>query len=457
MKPAIPYLMVLFVSLMSSCKKNDGQVRAVKDSFFRHSSSGAFANDMVLDGENSIYITGTTKIASPGYSFNFDNAILKGNGNFDIFLIKYNEKGEQIWAKLLGGPRDDQAEVMAVDPAQNSYLLGRFRDSTNIGGTVLKTKKFAEPNDLDHFIAKYDRNGKQLWVKQISGEGWEEITTITVDPSGNTIYLAGSCHKSIFLNDVLYADAQANSFIACINPSGQTQWLKMLKGGCTFLKVATDGGLLIAGSFSGTYAFGSTTVKSAGEEDAFVGKLTSGGDPIWARSFGGTSSDMASAFAVDQEDNCYVAGRFRRSIVVGNNTLTSAGNNGDGFCVKYDRNGTLGWSTQMGSSEGGDINGLTVSNDNLYTCGRYGSSASFGGKSLTGGNGFFALLSKDGNFEYAENLGSYSCYPNRILVDKKGYWDIYGEFTGPITFNGTEFKSDGLETFLLRNNKFFGR
>ncbi|MGI9598937.1 MAG: SBBP repeat-containing protein, partial [Acidimicrobiales bacterium] len=49
---------------------------------------------------------------------------------------------------------------------------------------------------------------------------------------------------------------------------------------------------------------------AAGGADAFVSRLDSAGDLVWARQLGGTSFDEGRAVAVDVAGNVYTTGRF---------------------------------------------------------------------------------------------------------------------------------------------------
>ncbi len=61
--------------------------------------------------------------------------------------------------------------------------------------------------------------------------------------------------------------------------------------------------------------------------DVFMIKLDSSGSPVWAKSFGSTSTglDKGYGIAVDASGGSYTTGSFANSMTVGSTTLTSVG------------------------------------------------------------------------------------------------------------------------------------
>ncbi len=111
----------------------------------------------------------------------------------------------------------------------------------------------------------------------------------------------------------------------------------------------SDGGLVVGGFFSSTVAFGSTTLTSAGSDDAFVARLGATGEVLWVVGFGGASVDVVTEVAVDGSGAVTAVGFFGGSITIGSTTLTSAGSR-DGFVARFDANGNAEWALRFGGS-----------------------------------------------------------------------------------------------------------
>ena len=106
-------------------------------------------------------------------------------------------------------------------------------------------------------------------------------------------------------------------------------------------RVAVDheGNVVIAGRFSGDFAFCDTrdrkNMEKAGSENIFIAKFSPDGEPQWARCFGGPGRDRAMGLAVDKEGNVIVVGDFEEEVKFDEHELKSMGGP-DLFLVKLD-------------------------------------------------------------------------------------------------------------------------
>jgi hypothetical protein len=119
------------------------------------------------------------------------------------------------------------------------------------------------------------------------------------------------------------------------------------------------------------YIAGSTRSFGAGNSDVLLLKYDNSGNLLWARTWGGSSEDWASAVAVDTSGNVYVVG--------GTNSFTAGWY--DAFVLKFDSSGNLIWNRTWGGSSydvGYDIS--IDSNGNIYVAAEtysYGYAAAF--------------------------------------------------------------------------------
>ena len=114
----------------------------------------------------------------------------------------------------------------------------------------------------------------------------------------------------------------------------------------------------VTGFIYGSATFGSTTVGGAGWYDAFLAKIDTNGNWLWAKSVGGSSSDFGRAVCVDDQGNCegLLDRDFVGSVNIGGTTLTSNGGgnlNGGGevFAAKLDSNGNYLWAVNSHSGK----------------------------------------------------------------------------------------------------------
>ncbi len=81
---------------------------------------------------------------------------------------------------------------------------------------------------------------------------------------------------------------------------------------------------MITGFFVGPADFGGGPLSSSGM-DIFVAKYSSSGTYLWAEGFGGASSDVGNAIAVDGSGNVFTTGYFQGTVDFGGGSMTSQG------------------------------------------------------------------------------------------------------------------------------------
>jgi hypothetical protein len=217
------------------------------------------------------------------------------------------------------------------------------------------------------------------------------------------------------------------------------------------IAVDSSGNIYTTGFFIGTVDFdpgtGITNLTSAGANDAFVSKLNSSGELIWAKSFGGASADVGYSIAVDSSGNVYTTGLFEGTADfdpgTGITNLTSAGYR-DVFVSKLNSSGALLWAKSFGGSQVDEGNSIAVdSSGNVYTTGYFELIVDFdpgvGTTNLTSAGGHDAFVSKfnsSGDLIWAKSFdGSYDTEAISIAVDSSGNVYTTGYFDGIADFD----------------------
>lgn len=240
----------------------------------------AYSNSISIDTAGSCFITGRFYGKS-----NFGIDTLISNGGADIFIAKYDNIGNCLWAKSAGGAHYvgysiDQGYAICNSLSGNVYVTGSCTDTTTFENTILNSASSA--NDV--FIAKYGMNGDLIWVKRFGS---------TSDDEGRTIAI----------------DAQENIYVG--------------------------------GSHTYPITFGSITLPYIGNYDLFVTKFDSNGNIIWATNAGGSVwNEYANGILIDHNNNVIFCGQFSQPAYFGNDTLYSIGGSQNGYIAKLSNSST---------------------------------------------------------------------------------------------------------------------
>jgi hypothetical protein len=102
-------------------------------------------------------------------------------GSRDIFVIKYDSSGTEIWRKQIGTSGYDSEVKIAFDSYNNLYITGCTNG--NLDGT--------NQGSLDIFVMKFDSSGTEVWRKQIGNSGEENLPYDIATDSNNNLYITG--------------------------------------------------------------------------------------------------------------------------------------------------------------------------------------------------------------------------------------------------------------------------
>ncbi len=184
-----------------------------------------------------------------------------------------------------------------------------------------------------------------------------------------------------------------------------------------------------------------------GNQDGFLQKWDTSGNPIWAKFVAGPGNDTNHGVALDGNENVYAAGAYSDTVEFnpGNSAydLTSEGLT-DIFVIKYDGDGNFIWVKSVGgaSSDGGY--GITTDvSGNIYLTGIYVDTVDFDPgadvSTLTSAgfaDVFVLKLDSDGNFLWAKSMGGPgSDYGFDVAVDSSGNVFTTGYFSDTADFD----------------------
>ncbi len=290
---------------------------------------------VAVDGDGYSYTT--------GYTTGIIDTTRTGTVNEDVFVARYDRDGTRLWIKQMGvDGRSTHGRGIAVDASGNSYVAG-WTEANLVAGSGAST------GTQDFFIAKYDKNGTRVWVKQL-GVATKETTglAVAVDADGNS-YVTGYTKGDLDGEGAGTLTGTHDIFVAKYDTSGTLQWVKQLGAtGCenygNGIAVDQNGNCYVTGKATGDiHTIGSGLT---GSDDVFIAKYDTSGDKKWVIQKGASGrSTYGWGIAVDASGNSYVTGFTNGNLLVGSGLSIGTA---DVFVMKYNSSGELQWLKQTG-------------------------------------------------------------------------------------------------------------
>ena len=168
---------------------------------------------IAVDSNRDIYITGTFKCSLDEYANDEEiTPSFYSTGFRDVFITKYDEDGERIWADQSGGPKDDYCSGIAVGSGSSPAIAGSFQNN------------FSTSSYTGYDV--YDWN--QIYTNSLSGCS-DVPTLISIEAAGNKdIFISKPYHPSandynLFLENCGSLNTPyiigADSLLICWDPS----------------------------------------------------------------------------------------------------------------------------------------------------------------------------------------------------------------------------------------------
>ena len=343
-------------------------------------------NALTLDASGNIYVTGIffgTTDFDPGPGV----ANLISAGNEDIFVSKYDNTGNFMWAKRFGGPTNEFCNTIKLDVAGNIYINGYFENTADFDpGTGVFNLVSAGASDI--FICKLNSDGMLQWARQIGGPSADVAFDIDLDEQQN-VYSTGFYFASVDFDPGssvfnLTTTASGDGYILKLNNGGGFMSAARLGGNsrvrCSSLKLDKTGHVYVAGHFDGEADFdpgsGSFLLSSpVDDDDIFIGKYDLNLNLVWAKQVGGPSFQKVFDIETDAADNIYTTGHYNGTADFdagpAEKKLTALGDP-DIFVLKMNAAGEFSWVTQATGSFYGSGYSLQVDKtNNIYVGGTF--------------------------------------------------------------------------------------
>ncbi|MCJ7935722.1 MAG: T9SS type A sorting domain-containing protein [Chryseobacterium sp.] len=234
-----------------------------------------------FSGQNHDYLSAavTTReggflVAGTSYSGKGLDKKEESRGGSDIWLIRINEFGDELWQRTLGTSSDEEARAVIQTTDLGFFVAGNVQNSSKGYGSK------------DVWIIRLDKDGKELSQLILGGRGLDEVEKMIPTKDGGALL-------GIYSRSGAY---MSNSQSATTNPVSAE-------------KPASSAALSPMPKSSSNF----------GEGDYWIVKLDKTGKVEWEKNFGGKGDDHIRTLALTS--NGFIIGGESRSERSGNKTV----------------------------------------------------------------------------------------------------------------------------------------
>ena len=328
----------------------------------------------------------------------------------------------------------------------NLYLMGRFSGTVDFDWTENIAYRTSSSSSVsDTYILKLNSDNEFQDVTIIPGSADKTESVFCIDPSGN-LFIAGVFQRTIDADpgsgfDLRISFGVRDVFITRINADGSYGWTRSFgsTGDETVNGIECDGSgqLYVAGGFEQSADFnpgaGKATMTAAGGSDAYLLVLTTSGDYVRAKQWGGTQNETGTAVAVGSNGASVLIGVFCGSDDIDYSSydlwkmymLT----NEHRFVVAFKADGNQRWEISD-AVKAANVDG----SGNVYLAGEFSDSRDcnpFGGldirKSSDDKDVYFTKIGSDDSYQWTKTFGGNNddtCF--QLCIDPSGIMYLAG-------------------------------
>ncbi|MDR6403982.1 MULTISPECIES: T9SS type A sorting domain-containing protein [Chryseobacterium] len=173
-----------------------------------------------FSGQNHDFLSATVATQEGGFllsgtSFSGKNGDKKDDskGGSDIWLIRLNEFGDELWQKTIGGASDEEARVVIQTTDLGFFVAGNVQNSAKGYGAK------------DIIVIKLDKDGKVLSEQIFGGKGLDEVEKMIPTKDGGAL-LGAYSRSGIGGSKKTENYGEGDYYIIKLDKNNKVQWEK---------------------------------------------------------------------------------------------------------------------------------------------------------------------------------------------------------------------------------------
>ena len=255
----------------------------------------------VAAAADAVWVTG-------GFTGSLDTPRLESAGGSDAFVAKFDLDGNLLWARRIGGPKDDEGRGLAAGRNGEVWVAGNFEETPSIGpeGGALDMRSAGR---ADVFLLRLDASGRLLGSGRIGGEGVDTCEGLAATGSGGAVIIGTFTHTA----DVdpgpgtlsFASNGATDAFVVSVDGNGRLLWAHQ-EG-----ETGADLGLAVAADRYGAIYTTGYLERRHGESLSWVDERSESGKRTWSLGLQATGGLQALAIAASPYGTPTVAGFFK--------------------------------------------------------------------------------------------------------------------------------------------------
>ncbi|AZA80555.1 secretion protein [Chryseobacterium lactis] len=290
-----------------------------------------------FSGQNHDYLSSTVTTQDGGFLLAGTSYSGKGldkkedsKGGSDIWIIRINEFGDELWQKTLGSSSDEEARAVIQTTDLGFFIAGSF-----VSAQDSKLKGYGSKDVL---ITRLDKDGKELSQLILGGRGLDEVEKMIPTKDGGALLgiysrstaisnqqsvmsnkeQSGTKSSSIAISQMPKASGnfgEGDYWIVKLDKNGKVEWEKNFGGeGDDHIRTLalTSNGFIIGGE-SRSERSGNKSVGIEDGTDLWLISLNERGDEQWQKSYTFGKRDILMGMNV-------ISGESTKGILLGGYT-----------------------------------------------------------------------------------------------------------------------------------------